>query len=78
LRQWGIDRKRRLGVLVRRLEVEEGVAAIDQMLGQAAAQGLAGVAVTGSPEVLESYRNAARAADAHGLFLVTCGAPQAA
>jgi UDP-2,3-diacylglucosamine hydrolase len=78
LRQWGIDRKRRLGVLVRRLEAEEAVAAIDLMLGQAAAQGLAGVAVTGSPEMLEPYGNAARVADAHGLFLVTCVAPQAA
>ena len=39
---------------------------------QAAAQGLAGIAVTGPPHALAPYEDMCRLADAHGLFLVTC------
>jgi hypothetical protein len=43
-------------------------------LKQAAAQGLAGIAVTGPAEALAAYEGAARLADASGLFLVVCEA----
>ena len=77
LRQWGVRRRHRVGVLVRRIETEEGSSAVERLLAEAAAQGLAGVAVTGTGTALAAYGGAARAADAHGLFLVTCGEPYA-
>jgi hypothetical protein len=72
LRQWGDRRsKRRIGVVVRR--IEEG-AAEDwlEFLNLTAAQGLAGAAVLGSERALEPYRGAAPVADKRGLFLITC------
>ena len=73
LRQWGVRRRHRVGVLVRRVETEDTPADIDRLLAEAAAQGLAGVAVTGTEGAIAAYGSAARMADAHGLFLVTCG-----
>jgi DUF1009 family protein len=73
LRQWGVNAKRRLGVLVRRVEAADREAAQREALfGQAAAQGLAGIAVTGPAAALAAYEDAARLADASGLFLVSC------
>ena len=77
LRQWGVRRRHRVGVLVRRIETEEDAGRVERLLAEAAAQGLAGVAVTGAGGALAAYGSAARAADAHGLFLVTCGEPYA-
>lgn len=72
LRQWGMRGKRR-GVLVYRAdEPEKDAAALRLLFEQAAAQGLAGVAVAGSPSALAPYEAAARQADAQGLFLVAC------
>jgi DUF1009 family protein len=73
LRQWGVHAKRRLGVLVRRVgpSDREG-ASLEALLQQAAAQGLAGIAVTGPASALAPYEAAARIADGSGLFLVVC------
>ena len=54
-------------------ETDDTAADIDRLLAEAAAQGLAGVAVTGTDRAIAAYGSAARMADAHGLFLVTCG-----
>jgi UDP-2,3-diacylglucosamine hydrolase len=75
LRQWGVKRRHRVGVLVRRVETEDDAGVVDRLLGEAAAQGLAGVAVMGTGRALAAYGAAARTADAHGVFLVTCGEP---
>jgi DUF1009 family protein len=75
LRQWGL-RWRQVGVLVRR--ADEGLArpgVLAAMLGQAAAQELAGVAVIGTADALAPYEEAARLADDHKLFLVLCEVP---
>jgi DUF1009 family protein len=74
LRQWGVGAKRRVGVLAYRAGSEDGDAGYVQALfDRAAAQGLAGVAVTGSPQALAAFESAAPIADRHGLFLVTRG-----
>jgi lipid-A-disaccharide synthase len=74
LRQWGHRGKRRVGVLVRRIDppgsLEES--APERLLAEAAAQGLAGVAVAGPTAALAPYGQAARHADRLDLFLVTC------
>ena len=71
LRQWGMRGKRRLGVLVcRAAELE--TAAFAGICAEAAAQGLAGIALAGAPEQLAAYEDASRVADELGLFLVTC------
>jgi DUF1009 family protein len=73
LRQWGDGRKRRrVGVLVLRASCKDNAHSAEQVLGGAAAQGLAGVAVSGDPAALAAYDAAARLADQHGLFLVAC------
>jgi DUF1009 family protein len=77
LRQWGVRRRHRVGVLVRRLEAEDDAGVVERLLAEAAGQGLAGVAVIGAGEDLAAYGSAARAADAHGVFLVICGEPYA-
>jgi len=69
LRQWGIGAKHRRGVLACRLSEPDG-AAIDPgaLIDQAAAQGLAGVAVLGpGGEVHMDYLSHA---DRHGLFVI--------
>jgi len=72
LRQWGL-RWRKVGVLVRRAEeTSMEASALGALLAQAAAQELAGIAVTGPAEALAPYEAAARLADNHGLFLVLC------
>ena len=72
LRQWGL-RWRKVGVLVRRAEEASTEAgALEALLAQAAAQELAGIAVTGPADALAPYEEAARLADDHGLFLVLC------
>jgi UDP-2,3-diacylglucosamine hydrolase len=72
LRQWGMRATRRLGVLVCRAEAAGDAAAFQQICEQAARQGLAGIAVAGSPEALALHEEASRVADGRGLFLVTC------
>jgi DUF1009 family protein len=67
LRQWGIGAKRRRGVLVCRAGKQEGEAEFDALINQAAAQGLAGLAV-GPSSVFWSAEHA-RLADRHGVFL---------
>jgi len=72
LRQWGL-RWHKVGVLVRRAEeTSMEASALGALLAQAAAQELAGIAVTGPAEALAPYEAAARLADNHGLFLVLC------
>jgi len=74
LRQWGIGAKRRLGVLVCRVGMPDGdMPGLEPLFDQAAAQGLAGLAVTGPPAALTAFDDAARLADGRGLFLVACG-----
>jgi DUF1009 family protein len=72
LRQWGL-RWRKAGVMVRRAHDAGNEADIlDAILAGAAVQELAGVAIVGSADALSPYEEAARRADAHGLFLVLC------
>jgi DUF1009 family protein len=72
LRQWGL-RWRNVGVMVRRAEdASKEVGILETLMAHAAAQGLAGLAVTGSADALAPYDDAARLADRHGLFLVLC------
>ena len=70
LRQWGVQGKRRRGVLVYR--ADEQPAVLGALFDRVAAQGLAGIAVTGSAAALAPYEAAAREADGRGLFLITC------
>jgi lipid-A-disaccharide synthase len=75
LRQWGVEAKRRIGVLVRcagAADREDVPLAV--LFATAAAQGLAGIAVTGPGPALATYEGAARLADSSGLFLVLCEA----
>ena len=74
LRQWGTHRKRRVGVLVCRADNAADVQALRHVLEAGARQGLAGIAVVGSPDALAAYEDMCRFADAQGLFLVTCRA----
>jgi DUF1009 family protein len=72
LRQWGVGAKRRVGVLTCRAGTSEWDAAqVASLLDQAAAAGLAGIAVTGAPEALAAFDSAGGLADRHGLFLLT-------
>jgi DUF1009 family protein len=73
LRQWGL-RWHKVGVLVRRSRGNEhgSERARRRFWPQAAAQELAGIAVTGPADALAPYEAAARLADNHGLFLVLC------
>jgi DUF1009 family protein len=74
LRQWGVGARRRIGALVCRAAALEGSAGhAAALLDQAAAAGLAGVAVTGTPEALAAFDSAGEVADRHGLFLVVRG-----
>jgi UDP-2,3-diacylglucosamine hydrolase len=74
LRQWGVGARRRIGALACRAAASEGSAGhAAALLDQAAAAGLAGVAVTGTPEVLAAFESAGEVADRHGLFLVVRG-----
>ena len=77
LRQWGLGKRRRAGVLVRRLAASDAAPAPDVVLRDAAAQGLAGVAVTGDAAAVAAYARAGALADQLGLFLVTCAAGEA-
>jgi DUF1009 family protein len=74
-RQWGL-RWRKAGVLVRRAECAEAAdgRALGALLAQAAAQELAGMAVTGPAHCLGPYEELGRLADDLGLFLVLCEA----
>ena len=75
LRQWGLGKRRRVGVLVRRLETAEDVP-VAAVLREAAAQGLAGVAVMGEAAALARYDAAGKLADELGIFLVVCTASE--
>lgn len=70
LRQWGIGTRRRVGVLVRRAEPMESEADAQTVLRDAAAQGLAGVAIVGARADTAAYQPCAPVADALGIFLV--------
>jgi lipid-A-disaccharide synthase len=75
LRQWGVKAKRRIGVLVRRAgAADRDDVPVAALFAKAAAQGLAGIAVTGPGPALAPYEGAARLADGAGLFLVLCEA----
>jgi DUF1009 family protein len=74
LRQWGVRGKRRLGVLVCRADGAADASTLAALCEQAAAQGLSGMAVAGTPEALARYEDLPPHADARGLFLVTCRA----
>jgi DUF1009 family protein len=70
LRQWGVGARRRIGVLACRAEAQEwDPAAVAALLDRAAAAGLAGVAVAGTPPALVAFEGAGAQADRHGLFL---------
>jgi DUF1009 family protein len=72
LRQWGVGAKRRTGVLTYRADAQDWDAAgVATLLDKAAAAGLAGVAVTGTPQALAHFESAGALADRHGLFLAT-------
>jgi lipid-A-disaccharide synthase len=74
LRQWGMGTRRRRGVLAWRIGSQEAdPGRFEPLFGQAAAQGLAGLVVTGPPAALAVFDGAARLADRHDLFLVACG-----
>ncbi|MDX2205357.1 MAG: UDP-2,3-diacylglucosamine diphosphatase LpxI [Hyphomicrobiaceae bacterium] len=68
LRQWGLG-GRRAGVLAVRAAAGDGLAA-EEVLGEAARQGLAGVAVVGEAGALHGWREATATADGLGLFLL--------
>ena len=73
LRQWGLRGKRR-GALVVRVGADSGpdARAAEALLRRAAAEQLAGVAVTGQAGALAAYESAARLVDGLGIFLVAC------
>jgi DUF1009 family protein len=74
LRQWGVGQKRRIGVLACRAGLADwDPAGVASLLDTAAAQGLAGVAVTGPPAGLAAFESAAALADSLGLFLALRG-----
>ena len=77
LRQWGLGKRRRVGVLVRRLAASDVEPDAGVVLREAAAQGLAGVAVTGDATAVSVYDRAGALADELGIFLVVCAASQA-
>lgn len=70
LRQWGLGSRSRVGVLVRRVERRRIDLAAAVVLREAAAQGLAGVAITGTAAEVAPYQDAGPAADGLGIFLV--------
>jgi UDP-2,3-diacylglucosamine hydrolase len=73
-RQWGL-RWRKVGVFVRRVgDATEDGSALKALLAQAAAQELAGIAVTGKAQALAPYEDAGPLADDLSLFLVLCDA----
>jgi DUF1009 family protein len=73
-RQWGL-RWRKVGVFVRRAGgANEDGSALEALFAQAAAQELAGIAVTGKAQALAAYEDAGPLADDLGLFLVLCDA----
>jgi DUF1009 family protein len=73
LRQWGARRsRRRIGVLVRRVEGRgDDADFVRRLMTEASAQGLAGVAAIGAPKDIAAYEDAARLAGEAELFLVT-------
>jgi DUF1009 family protein len=73
LRQWGIAAKHRRGVLVCHATERDG-ATIDAaaLIDQAAAQGLAGVAVLGVSDDLDAQAEYVIHANRHGLFVCSC------
>jgi hypothetical protein len=73
-RQWGL-RWRKVGVFVRRVgDATDDGSALKALLAQAAAQELAGIAVTGKSHALGPYEDAGTLSDDLGLFLVLCDA----
>jgi lipid-A-disaccharide synthase len=72
LRQWGMRGTRRLGVLVCRADALGGDTTVQQMCELAAGQGLAGIAMTGTPGALALWEDGGGIADEQGLFLVAC------
>ncbi len=77
LRQWGLGKKRRVGVLVRRVDLASAEPEPVALLEAVAAQGLAGIAVTGREAAVAGYAQAAPVADMLGIFLVVCVEPDA-
>jgi DUF1009 family protein len=77
LRQWGLGKRRRVGVLVRRLDASDVAPDAETVLREAAAQGLAGVAITGDAGAVAGYEHAGALADDLGIFLTVCAASQA-
>jgi DUF1009 family protein len=74
LRQWGVGAKRRVGVVACRADSGEWDAGgVATLLDKAAAAGLVGVVVTGTPQALAQFDRAGALADRHGLVLATCG-----
>jgi DUF1009 family protein len=72
LRQWGVGARRRVGVLTCRAGASGCDAAhVASLLDRAAAAGLVGIAVTGTPEALAAFEDAGALADRLGLFLLT-------
>jgi hypothetical protein len=52
------------------------VGSVAALLGKAAAAGLVGVAITGTPQALGHFERAGALADNHGLFLAIRGEEQ--
>jgi DUF1009 family protein len=74
LRQWGVGAKRRVGVLTVHVDTPDSDAqAVAVLIEQAAAQGLAGIAVSGPPVALAAFEAAGALADRNGLFLALRG-----
>lgn len=76
LRQWGVRRRGRFGVIARRVGtpgVEAGE--VKRLFADASAQRLAGIALSGPEPALAPYEHAGRIADELGLFLVLCEVP---
>ena len=69
LRQWGARGKRRVGVLVCRADQPADAAQVREICAQATRQGLAGIAVTGAPYVMDACEDAWRGAGVGDLFL---------
>jgi DUF1009 family protein len=75
LRQWGIGERRRRGVLVCRADALFG-SAMPKVFSLAAAHGLAGLVVVGTPDDVALLETEGPAlADGESLFLVTCRRP---
>lgn len=77
LRQWGLGKRRRVGVLVRLIAANEKGPTPEALLEEVAQQGLKGLAVMGRPADIAAFSDAGVLADRLGIFLIVATAEAA-